>query len=162
MNCADIEIIGPSDGYITGPNLLMVNLPGYTTIPEFPQDGPNDGRDLLAARLTITIRPGRDNSPTTTTTATTTTIPTLTTTSPSTTSTTRTSTPTPTSSISKTTSPTSTAGAGACNGVAAWNAGVAYFESSKSTYNGHLWKARWWTQNETPGSNSAWVDLGAC
>ncbi|KAK9693788.1 hypothetical protein K7432_013732 [Basidiobolus ranarum] len=64
MNCADIEIKGSDNGYITGPELLVVNLPGYPTIPEFPQDGPNDGRDLLAARPTITIRP---STPTTST-----------------------------------------------------------------------------------------------
>ncbi|KAK9760405.1 hypothetical protein K7432_015590, partial [Basidiobolus ranarum] len=143
MNCADIEITGSSDGYITGPSLLVVNLPGYTTIPEFPQDGPNDGRDLLAARPTITIRPQRDTSPTTTTT---TSIPTT----------------TSASSTTKSTTPTSTPGAGICNGVGAWNAGTAYSESKKATYNGHLWQAQWWTQNETPGSNSAWVDQGAC
>ncbi|KAK9704541.1 hypothetical protein K7432_010121 [Basidiobolus ranarum] len=62
MNCADIEIQGSADGYITGPKLLVANLPGYSTIPEFPNDGPNDGRDLLAARPTITIRPGKDYS----------------------------------------------------------------------------------------------------
>ncbi|ORY05086.1 hypothetical protein K493DRAFT_161077, partial [Basidiobolus meristosporus CBS 931.73] len=31
MNCADIEIQGRSGGYITGPKLLVVNLPGYVT-----------------------------------------------------------------------------------------------------------------------------------
>ncbi|KAK9765513.1 hypothetical protein K7432_006100 [Basidiobolus ranarum] len=62
MNCADIEIKGSDDGYITGPELLVANLPGYPQIPEFPYDGPNDGRDLLAARPTITIRPEKDTS----------------------------------------------------------------------------------------------------
>ncbi|MBO0513190.1 carbohydrate-binding protein, partial [Streptomyces beijiangensis] len=30
---------------------------------------------------------------------------------------------------------------------------------------GHTWKAKWWTQNETPGTTGewgAWQDLGAC
>ncbi|ORX83507.1 hypothetical protein K493DRAFT_140519, partial [Basidiobolus meristosporus CBS 931.73] len=34
MNCADIEIKGSDDGYISGPKLLVANLPGYPTIPE--------------------------------------------------------------------------------------------------------------------------------
>ncbi|ORX84353.1 hypothetical protein K493DRAFT_360723 [Basidiobolus meristosporus CBS 931.73] len=36
MNCADLEIQGSANGYITGPKLLVANLPGYPTIPEFP------------------------------------------------------------------------------------------------------------------------------
>ncbi|KAK9718724.1 hypothetical protein K7432_005320 [Basidiobolus ranarum] len=150
MNCADIEITGSADGYITGPKLLVVNLPGYPTIPEFPRDGPNDGRDLLAARPTITIRPEGNTSPTTTSETT-----------PSKTTTT-TSTPITTSSTTKTVNATPTSGTGICNGVSSWNAGTAYFESQKATYNGHLWQAQWWTQNQTPGSNSVWLDLGAC
>ena len=27
---------------------------------------------------------------------------------------------------------------------------------------GHLWKAKWWTQGETPGHADVWVDLGPC
>ncbi|ORY02311.1 putative endoglucanase precursor, partial [Basidiobolus meristosporus CBS 931.73] len=34
MNCADIEVQGTASGSVTGPKLLVVNLPGYATIPE--------------------------------------------------------------------------------------------------------------------------------
>ncbi|KAK9760355.1 hypothetical protein K7432_015715 [Basidiobolus ranarum] len=129
MNCADIEIHGSAGGYITGPKLLVVNLPGYPTVPEFPQDGPNDGRKLLAARPTITIRPDANEIPT--------------------------------SSTSSTT-PTSTPGNGICKDFPAWNAGTGYNGSAKVTYKGHLWQARWWTQNENPDTSSVWTDLGAC
>ncbi|EJF66447.1 class III chitinase [Dichomitus squalens LYAD-421 SS1] len=53
--------------------------------------------------------------------------------------------------------------AGACAGVAAWNSTTAYNGGQEVTYNGHLWTAKWWTQNETPGSASGvWTDNGAC
>ncbi|KAK9764161.1 hypothetical protein K7432_008562 [Basidiobolus ranarum] len=142
MNCADIEIQGSIGGYIAGPKLLVVNLPGYTTIPEFPQDGPNDGRNLLAARPTITIRPNANETPTTSSTV-------------STTSST-------TQSSTSSTAPTSTPGTGICKDFPAWNAGTAYNGAAKVTYKGHLWQARWWTQNENPDTSSVWTDLGAC
>ncbi|KAK9746445.1 Chitinase 4 [Basidiobolus ranarum] len=148
MNCADIEIQGSTDGYITGPKLLVANLPGYSTIPEFPNNGPNDGRDLLAARPTITIRPGKDVTPTTTSAPTGTSKPTSTT--------------IPSTATTASTTPTSSPNPGNCNGVAAWNTQTAYFESQKVTYKGHLWKAQWWTQSQAPDTSSAWVDIGAC
>ncbi|ORY04643.1 glycoside hydrolase [Basidiobolus meristosporus CBS 931.73] len=74
----------------------------------------------------------------------------------------------PTSSVPSTTSatsstPTTTPG-GSCSGVAAWSSSTAYNGAQKVTYNGHLWQAKWWTQNDTPGSNSqnVWTDLGTC
>lgn len=30
------------------------------------------------------------------------------------------------------------------------------------SYNGHTWKAKWWTQGETPGVADVWADQGAC
>jgi chitinase len=30
------------------------------------------------------------------------------------------------------------------------------------SYNGHTWKAKWWTQGETPGRADVWADQGAC
>ncbi|KAK9688069.1 Chitinase 4 [Basidiobolus ranarum] len=143
MNCADIEIQGSTNGYITGPKLLVVNLSGYPTIPEFSQDGPNDGRDLLAARPIITIRPEQDTSTPTTTT-----------------STTPTKTPSTTTTTSSTATPTS--GTGACKDAPAWSSGIAYNGAQKVTHKGHLWQAKWWTQNESPDTSSVWTDLGAC
>jgi chitinase len=51
----------------------------------------------------------------------------------------------------------------ACNGPA-WSTGVAYVGGQEVTYNGHGWRARWWTYNDVPGANAqdVWIDLGAC
>ena len=50
MDCADV-IIDIKDNNITdeinGKELIIVNLPGYEIIPEFPKKGMYDGRDLL-------------------------------------------------------------------------------------------------------------------
>ncbi|KAI0360781.1 hypothetical protein OH77DRAFT_1517210 [Trametes cingulata] len=62
-------------------------------------------------------------------------------------------------------SPTSTAGTGAgqCVNVAPWNAGTTYVGGNKVTYNGHLWTAKWWTYNDTPGGPAGvWSDNGPC
>ncbi|KAK9762697.1 hypothetical protein K7432_011316 [Basidiobolus ranarum] len=57
MNCADIEIQGTIGGSITGPQMLVVNYPGYPTIPEFPHPGQDTGKKLFDDRPIITIRP---------------------------------------------------------------------------------------------------------
>ncbi|WP_019983597.1 chitinase [Streptomyces sp. Amel2xE9] len=46
----------------------------------------------------------------------------------------------------------------------AWSASTAYTGGSEVSYNGHNWKAKWWTQNETPGASQwgPWEDEGAC
>ncbi|KAI0724269.1 class III chitinase [Cerioporus squamosus] len=65
-------------------------------------------------------------------------------------------------------SSTTTAGSGSptgtsCGGVSAWSSSTAYNGGAQVSYNGHLWTAKWWTQNETPGSSSGvWTDDGAC
>ncbi|KAK9764544.1 Chitinase 2 [Basidiobolus ranarum] len=53
---------------------------------------------------------------------------------------------------------------GSCANVAAWSSSVAYNGGQKISYNGHLWQAKWWTQNDTPGNNgqNVWTDLGSC
>jgi chitinase len=33
---------------------------------------------------------------------------------------------------------------------------------NEASYNGHEYRAKWWTQGETPGSHDVWLDLGAC
>ena len=52
---------------------------------------------------------------------------------------------------------------GSCS-APAWNATTAYVGGSTVSFNGHTWKAKWWTQGDTPGSNSqgVWADQGAC
>ncbi|KAK9687388.1 Chitinase 2, partial [Basidiobolus ranarum] len=51
-----------------------------------------------------------------------------------------------------------------CTGTAAWSSGAVYVGGDKVSYNGHLWQAKWWTQNDVPGLNQqdVWKDLGAC
>ncbi|GLB36433.1 putative glycosyl hydrolase 18 family protein [Lyophyllum shimeji] len=60
-----------------------------------------------------------------------------------------------------TTTPTPTPG-GNCAGVAAWSSSTAYTGGAQVVYSSHLWTAQWWTQGETPGVSSVWVDKGAC
>lgn len=69
-------------------------------------------------------------------------------------------TPAPTGTVSPT--PTSTPG-GSCSGVAPWNSTIAYTGGSQVTFNGSLWQAKWWTENDTPGGAAGvWVSLGSC
>ncbi|KAK9767516.1 Chitinase 4, partial [Basidiobolus ranarum] len=151
-------IQGSNVGFIAGPKLLVVNLPGYPTVPEFPQDGPNDGCKSLAAWPTITIHPNGKDIPTTTST-TSTTIP-----EPST----KTPKPSPTTSTKSTrilepsTGPTSTPGAVICKSFLAWNSIASYKGAQKVTYKKHLWQAKWWTQKETLETSHVWTNLGAC
>ncbi|MET9935455.1 MULTISPECIES: glycoside hydrolase family 19 protein [unclassified Streptomyces] len=57
--------------------------------------------------------------------------------------------------------PAASAGAApAC--VAAWNSSTVYTGGKTASYNGHNWYAKWWTQNERPGSSDVWRDEGAC
>jgi chitinase len=62
------------------------------------------------------------------------------------------------------TQPTQTSGSGSCSGVAAWSSSAVYTVGMKATYGGHLWTAKWWTQNEIPATKDGgpWTDNGAC
>ncbi|KDQ10640.1 carbohydrate-binding module family 5 protein [Botryobasidium botryosum FD-172 SS1] len=52
---------------------------------------------------------------------------------------------------------------GKCGGVGAWSSASVYVGGQSATYGGHLWTAKWWTQNEVPGGASGvWEDKGAC
>ncbi|GAA5054736.1 chitinase [Streptomyces similanensis] len=46
----------------------------------------------------------------------------------------------------------------------AWSGSTAYTGGSEVSYNSHNWKAKWWTQNETPGASQwgPWEDEGSC
>ncbi|MFI1382876.1 carbohydrate-binding protein, partial [Embleya sp. NPDC020886] len=47
----------------------------------------------------------------------------------------------------------------------AWNANSVYTNGSVVSYQGHTYRAKWWTQGEVPGTTGqwgVWVDLGAC
>ncbi|MFF3839361.1 glycoside hydrolase family 19 protein [Streptomyces sp. NPDC001930] len=60
--------------------------------------------------------------------------------------------------------PSASAGAvAAC--AAAWNASSVYTGGMTASHNGHNWQAKWWTQNETPGTTGewgVWADQGTC
>ncbi|KAG2144447.1 glycoside hydrolase family 18 protein [Suillus bovinus] len=79
---------------------------------------------------------------------------------PSTTATPTSTTATPTSTTATTPTPT---GTGTCAGVAAWTTGVAYTGGSEVTYDGYLWTASYWSENDTPGGSAGvWVNDGSC
>ncbi|MFF3533969.1 glycoside hydrolase family 19 protein [Streptomyces sp. NPDC002466] len=56
--------------------------------------------------------------------------------------------------------PASTAAAAEC--AAPWNSSSVYTGGQAASHNGHNWTAKWWTQNETPGSSDVWADQGGC
>jgi len=59
----------------------------------------------------------------------------------------------------------STTGTG-CNGIATWSAGAVYTAGNQAVYNGKLYQAKWWTQNEQPdintGDGKAWTYVSDC
>ncbi|GHH76860.1 chitinase [Streptomyces sulfonofaciens] len=60
--------------------------------------------------------------------------------------------------------PTDPPGSGTCT-LAAWDASAVYTGGQEVSYEGHTWKAKWWTQGEEPGSTGewgAWQDEGPC
>jgi chitinase len=57
--------------------------------------------------------------------------------------------------------PTTPGNPGSCT-APAWNASTVYTGGQLASYNGHTWRAQWWTQGETPGVAQVWVDQGAC
>ncbi|GAB5585442.1 Chitinase 2 [Umbelopsis nana] len=118
-----------------------------------PSGDPNSDWSIISA-----CAGGSGTNSTTTTKATTTTTTTTTTTSATTTTVSNTNTSTTT-----TASATPTGTGANCSGVAAWSSSVAYVGGSSVTYSGHLWTAKWWTEDETPSASSTvWVDGGAC
>ncbi|WP_418953235.1 carbohydrate-binding protein, partial [Streptomyces viridochromogenes] len=60
--------------------------------------------------------------------------------------------------------PAASAGAAAAC-AAAWNSSSVYTGGMTVSHNGHNWSAKWWTQNETPGTTGewgVWADQGVC
>jgi len=70
----------------------------------------------------------------------------------------------PPTTVPPTTVPPTTIPPTTCTGAAAWNSTTAYTGGAVVSYGGHKWTAKWWTQGDTPGSNSqgVWADTGAC
>ncbi|WP_433224286.1 chitinase C-terminal domain-containing protein [Microtetraspora malaysiensis] len=61
-------------------------------------------------------------------------------------------------------SPSASPSGGACT-APAWAAGTVYTGGQQVSHEGHNWQAKWWTQNEEPGTTGdwgVWTDLGAC
>ncbi|WP_433253592.1 glycoside hydrolase family 19 protein [Streptosporangium sp. CA-135522] len=56
--------------------------------------------------------------------------------------------------------PMSSASAAAC--ATPWSSGAVYTGGATASHNGHNWSAKWWTQNETPGTADVWADQGTC
>jgi chitinase len=50
---------------------------------------------------------------------------------------------------------------GAC-AAPAWSASSVYTGGMEVTYTKHTYKAKWWTQGETPGKADVWADEGPC
>jgi chitin-binding protein len=69
--------------------------------------------------------------------------------------------PTPTGSPSRNPSPTPTPKPGTCT-APGWLSTKQYNGGALVSYNGHTWKAQWWTQGEQPGTAQVWVDQGTC
>ncbi|MGW4161246.1 glycosyl hydrolase family 18 protein [Streptomyces sp. NPDC004788] len=83
--------------------------------------------------------------------------------SPTTPTTPPTTQPTP-SPTTTTPTPTPTPTGGTCT-APAYVAGQVYTGGQTVSHKGHNWKAKWWTQNEEPGTTGewgVWQDLGAC
>ncbi|MET9341426.1 glycoside hydrolase family 19 protein [Nonomuraea sp. NPDC003804] len=55
-----------------------------------------------------------------------------------------------------------TASAAAADCAAAWSSSAVYHGGTAVSHAGRNWSARWWTQNETPGTAEVWADQGAC
>jgi chitinase len=49
-----------------------------------------------------------------------------------------------------------------CATAPAWKADSVFTGGMVAVRDGHLWKAKWWTQGELPGRAEVWVDQGAC
>ncbi len=52
--------------------------------------------------------------------------------------------------------------AAAADCAAAWSSTKVYTGGTSASHKGRNWTAKWWTQNETPGSSDVWADKGAC
>jgi chitinase len=50
---------------------------------------------------------------------------------------------------------------GTCS-APAWSASSVYTGGMEVTYSNHTYKAKWWTQGETPGKADVWADEGPC
>ncbi|KAH9896763.1 glycoside hydrolase superfamily [Cubamyces lactineus] len=121
-----------------------------------------------SARTTSSTTSTRATTTTSTRASSTTTSSTRTSTTPTTTSRATTTSSQSTSTTSRTSTstsatPTGGSSSGACAGVAPWGSSTTYVGGNQATYNGHLWTAKWWSYNDTPGGPAGvWTDNGSC
>lgn len=57
--------------------------------------------------------------------------------------------------------PTTPPPSGSCT-APAWSSGTVYVGGNLASHNSRTWRAKWWTQGETPGVADVWADQGAC
>ncbi|KAI1317636.1 hypothetical protein EDD11_008064 [Mortierella claussenii] len=77
---------------------------------------------------------------------------------------TATATATDTKTVAPTTAvpvPTTTQGSNTCS-AAPWSASATYNANAQVSYNGRLYTAQWWSQNNIPTAGVPWVDNGPC
>lgn len=55
-----------------------------------------------------------------------------------------------------------TASASAADCATAWSSSAVYNGGARVSHNGRNWSAKWWTQNEAPGTADVWADQGTC
>ncbi len=51
---------------------------------------------------------------------------------------------------------------GGCDGVTEWSATQVYSSATEVSYQGVVYRNKWWTQNETPGSSDVWQFVRNC
>ena len=50
-----------------------------------------------------------------------------------------------------------------CTNLQTWNSATIYFANDQITFNGNLYKAKWYTQNQIPGDiYGPWAYIGSC
>jgi hypothetical protein len=52
-------------------------------------------------------------------------------------------------------------GGGNCS-AALWSVSQVYVGGNLVSFNGRVWRAKWWTQGETPGNADVWAAQGTC
>ncbi|KAF9209558.1 hypothetical protein BGZ49_003343 [Haplosporangium sp. Z 27] len=65
------------------------------------------------------------------------------------------------SSVSAAPSPSPTQSGATCS-ASAWSASATYNANAQVSYNGHLYTAQWWSQNNIPTAGAPWTDNGLC
>ncbi|KAI9456421.1 glycoside hydrolase family 18 and carbohydrate-binding module family 5 protein [Boletus coccyginus] len=74
---------------------------------------------------------------------------------------TSTSLPPPTSTLAHAPTPTNSYSC-LCADVLPWTTATIYTGGEEAVYDGHLWTAKWWTENDVPGGTDVWEDEGTC